>query len=337
MKVLVTGGGGFLGCHIVELLQQRGYEVRAIGRRPQPVLESRGVEFFCGNLARYEDIGAAAMGVEAIFHVAGRAKLDMNSRAYYETNVLGTKNVIQACKDYGVHYLIYTSSPAVVFNGDAFSGDDERLPYGMDYPWDYSRTKAIAEASVLENNSAVLKTVALRPHLMLGEGDPHLIPNILRLARAHQLRIVGDGNNQVDITFVKNAAQAHLLALDALVQGDQASGKAYFIGQERPIMLWEFINTILENLGMPKVEKRIPFSAAYYLGALCEVWYKLFNRSSMPPMTRAMAVALSKDHYFSHERARQDLKYEPQVTLDQGTTELIRSLRLQMKVLELKG
>ena len=332
MKILVTGGGGFLGCHIVELLQQRGYQVRAMGRRDQPVLVSRGVEFIKGDISFLEDVERAVDGVDAVFHAAGRAKMDMDSQAYYNTNVEGTKNVVRSCEKYGVKKLVYTSSPAVVFNGENFSGGDESLPLQPNYHWYYSSTKAIAESYVLSHNSPTLKTVALRPHLMLGNGDPHLIPNILRYARSKSLKIVGSGNNLVDITFVENAAHAHLLAFDALDSG-RACGNAYFIGQERPIKLWEFINKIFEGVGFPKITNHISYRRAYCFGALCELFYKVFRRSKMPPMSRIIAVTLSKDHYFSHERAHKDLGYVPQITIEQGTASLINDLRLQLKIL----
>lgn len=331
MKVLVTGGGGFLGCCIVELLQRRGYEVRAIGRHKQPVLESRGITFFSGDVSFLEDVERAVDGVDAVFHVAGRAKMDMDYQAYYNTHVVGTKNIVSACEKYGVSKLIFTSTPAVVFNGDDFSGNDESLPLQMRYHWPYVTTKARAERYVLEHHSSRLKTVAIRPHLMLGEGDPHLIPNVLHRAERGQLKIVGDGENLVDITFVKNAAYAHLLAFDALDRGT-AGGKAYFIGQERPVKLWVLINKILEGAGLEPIHKHISFRCAYWAGWAMELFYKLFLRVKMPPMTRVLATVLSKNHYFSHERAYRDLGYVPQITIEQGLSELIQGLQLQRKL-----
>jgi nucleoside-diphosphate-sugar epimerase len=332
MKVLVTGGGGFLGCYIVEMLQKRGYLVRAFGRRPQPILESRGIEFIRGDISFSDDVDKAVCGSDAVFHVAGRAGLDMDYQAYYNTHVVGTKNVVEACQRHRVQRLVFTSTPAVVFNGQDLSGGDESLPYQFDFPWYYAQTKAMAEKYVLEHNSPRLKTVALRPHLLLGEGDPHLMPQILQCAKNRKLQIVGEGNNRVDITFVANAAHAHLLAFDALEQG-KIGGKAYFIGQERPIVLWEFIGSVLERLKLPALERRISFKKAYQMGYMTESFYRMFRRSKMPPMTRALAVALSKDHYFSHERARVDFGYVPQVTIEQGLDGLIHALRWQLKVL----
>ncbi|MDR2806931.1 MAG: NAD-dependent epimerase/dehydratase family protein [Puniceicoccales bacterium] len=331
MKVLVTGGGGFLGCHIIELLQKRGISVRAIGRKKQPVLESREVEFFRGDISFKDDADRAVHGVDGVFHVAGRTRIDMNYQAYYNTHVVGTQNIIRACKHFGVPKLVFTSTPAVVFNGQDLSGADESLPCQTHYHWYYTQTKALAEQYVLEHNSPELRTVAIRPHLLLGTGDPHLMPKILQRAQKGNLKIIGEGNNQVDITFVSNAAHAHILAWDALETG-KACGKAYFIGQEKPIVLWEFINYILSKLNLPIVEKKVDFHKAYRWGSLMEIIYKRFHPNGIPPMTRALAVALSKDHYFSHEHAHKDLGYIPQMTIEMGLNRLIETLRLQMKI-----
>jgi nucleoside-diphosphate-sugar epimerase len=332
MKVLVTGGGGFLGCHVVELLRDRGYSVRVVGRRSQPILEARGIECMRGDISFLEDAERAVEGMDAVFHIAGRSNIDMRFHAYYNTHVIGTKNIIRACERYGVSKLVHTSTPAVVFNGGSFSGDDESLPLCKRYHWYYAQTKAAAEEHVLAHNSEHLKTVAIRPHLLLGEGDPHLIPTIVRCVEKGKLRVVGDGKNLVDITFVENAAHAHLLAFDAL-DGGKVCGKAYFIGQERPVRLWQFINTILWHTGLPLVGEQISFRRAYRLGEFMESWYEIFCPSKMPPMTRALAVALSKDHYFSHERARRELGYEPQVTIEQGLARLIKMLHLELRAL----
>jgi nucleoside-diphosphate-sugar epimerase len=333
VKVLVTGGGGFLGSRIIDLLQRRGYAVRAVGRREQPGLVARGVEFIQRDISFKDGAYAAVRGVDAVFHVAGRAQMDFDYRAYYNTNVVGTENILQACLLYDVPKLVHTSTPAVVFNGKDLAGGDESLPYQKYYHWYYAQTKAMAEEYVLNHNSKNLKTVAIRPHLMLGQWDPHLIPNILRFLQDKTLKKIGSGKNLVDITFVENAAHAHLLAFDALDTGI-ACGKAYFIGQEKPVNLWNLINTILKCLNFPAVTKKMTFRKAYFWGMLMESWYKIFCRSKMPPMTRALAVALSKDHYFSHERARKDLGYVPQITIEQGLANLVEILRLQIKILK---
>jgi nucleoside-diphosphate-sugar epimerase len=208
--------------------------------------------------------------------------------------------------------LVYTSTPSVVFNGESFRGADESLPYGTDFLCAYAETKATAERRALAAASETLKVCALRPHLIWGPGDHHLFPRVLARARAGNLRIVGEGTNQVDVTHVDTAADAHLGALDALLAG-HANGKAYFLSQGEPVKLWSFINRLLVGAGEKPVTKRISQRAAYWLGALLEGAWTLFRLKGEPPMTRFVAVELAKDHWFDVSAARRDLGLKPAV------------------------
>jgi len=211
-----------------------------------------------------------------------------------------------------VRALVHTSTPSVVFNGEAFRGADESLPYGDNWLCAYAETKAIAEEVALKAASTQLKVCALRPHLIWGPGDPHLFPRVLARARAGKLRIVGDGQNQVDVTHVDTAADAHLGALDALLAG-RANGKAYFLSQGEPVKLWEFINRLLVGAGEKPVTRRISKRAAYCLGALLEGVWTLCRLKGEPPMTRFVAVELAKDHWYDVSAARRDLGLKPAV------------------------
>jgi len=257
MKALVTGGNGFLGRYIVEGLIAQGWQVRSLSRSESPDLARRGVEIVQGNLEDEQAVIKACENVDAVFHVAAKAGVWGNWASYYGPNVIGTRNVLKACQIKGVTKLVYTSTPSVVFNGKSFLGADETLPYGKKFLCHYAHTKAIAEKEVLQANSPTLRTVALRPHLIWGKGDPHLIPRIIEKAQQKRLCIVGDGRNKIDITHVQNAAYAHLLALDALDQG-KCCGKAYFISQGQPVVLWDWINALLLRLHLRQLIPRFP-------------------------------------------------------------------------------
>jgi len=328
VRVLITGGGGFLGRYIVNMLLDLGYEVNILGRSPQPDLEKRGARFFQGDIANKAIVLEASKGTEAIFHVAAKAGIWGSWKDYYEVNVVGTKNVIEACKANQVSYLVYTSTPSVVFNRQAFRGDDESLPYGQNWLCHYAHTKAIAEKMVLDSNDqAGLKTIALRPHLIWGVGDNHLVPRILSQARRGKLRIIGMGDNKVDITHVSNAAHAHFLALNALID-NQVSGKAYFISQGEPVNLWDWVNTLLERFDIPRLHKKISFDAAFFIGALLEGVHKIVPALGEPRMTRFIATELSKDHYFDISAAKYDLGYQPIVSTEAGLDELVKNLKI---------
>ena len=231
MNILVTGGGGFVGGYVVERLLQRGYSVRSLGRSPQPQLAAKGVEVVCGDLTDAAVVTAACEGVDAVFHVAARAGVWGSWESYYGPNVIGTRNVVNACRAQGVGRLVYTSTPSVVFNRQAISGGDESLPYGRDWLCHYAHTKAIAEEEALAANGEALKVVALRPHLIFGPGDPHLLPRVIESAPAGRLKIVGDGASRVDVSYVGNVADAHLNAFDALQSGRGAGQRLFYFAR----------------------------------------------------------------------------------------------------------
>ena len=327
MNILVTGGGGFLGRYIVESLVERGYCVTSFSRSSKPDLAAFGVTHINGDLCDESAVRDACEGMDAVFHVAARAGVWGSWRDFFEPNVRGTQNVLSGCRNEGVSYLVYTSTPSVVFNGESFEGADESLPYGRNWLCHYAHTKSIAECEVLAANSASgLRTIALRPHLIWGVGDPHIVPRVIARARAGRLRIVGDGRNRVDITHVRNAAAAHVCALDALINGE-SSGKAYFVSQGEPVVLWDWINDLLERVGVTPVSKKISLKTAYRVGGVLESIYRILKLSGEPPMTRFVAVELAKDHYFDISAAKNDLGYNPLTSTQQGLDELVASMQ----------
>ncbi len=326
MRILVTGGGGFLGRALVDMLRARGDTVRSFSRTPPPELAALGVEIYTGDLADADKVGQAVRGCEAVLHVAAKAGVWGSWQEYFRPNVLGTRNLLAACRQQGVGRLIYTSTPSVVFNGEAHAGADESLPYGRDFPCHYPHTKALAEQEVLAaHDPQKLAVVALRPHLIWGAGDPHLVPRIL--ARAQRLRIIGDGENRVDLTHVRHAAQAHLLALDALANPRHpAGGRAFFISDGAPVKLWDWINELLGRLGRPPIEKRLSLRAAKTVGGVLETLWRVLPLRGEPPMTRFVATELAKDHWYSIAAARRDLGYAPAPDLSREMGELLASL-----------
>lgn len=327
MSILVTGGGGFLGGAIVRLLVASGERVRVLGRNRYPHLEAIGVECVTGDIADRAAVARAADGVSAVFHVAAKAGVWGRRDEYFAVNVTGTRNVIDACRSKGVPVLIHTSTPSVVFSGEPFAGADESLPYGRNWLCHYAESKAVAEQEVLAAHSpGQLETVALRPHLIWGPGDPHLIPRLLQRAAAGRLRIVGDGTNKVDLTYIDNAASAHVQAWRALRTG-QGGGRAYFITNGEPVPLWQWINGLLEMLEIPPITRTLSLSSAYRIGAALEFMYRTLRLPGEPPMTRFVAVELAKDHYFSIDAARSHFGYVPRVSVAEGTQRLVASLR----------
>src|SRR5437763_2098356 len=327
MLTLVTGAGGFLGGAVARQLLARGDAVRSFSRSAYPDLAARGVEQHAGDLADADAVARAVRGCDAVIHTAAKAGVWGPEREYFRANVLGTRNVVAACRAHGVRTLVYTSSPSVVAGHHDLNGVDESVPYPDRHLAAYPRTKARAEREALAANGPDLATVALRPHLIWGPGDPHLVPRLLARARAGRLRRVGDGANRIDTTYVENAAAAHLLALDRLRPGAACAGRAYFIAQGEPVPLWDFINRILALAGLPPVRRSIPAGPAYALGAVAEVVYRVLRLPGEPPLTRFVAHELSSSHWFDLSAAHRDLDYRPAVSLEEGLRRLGESLR----------
>jgi len=336
---LVTGGTGFLGRAVVTRLRGEGRPVRVLARRPADDLVALGVEFVAASVDDDAATRAACRGMETVFHVAAKVGVWGRYADFFRTNVLGTRAVLAGCREHGVRHLVYTSTPSVVYNGRDLAGVDESLPLTNHCPSPYPATKALAERDVLGADSAELRTIALRPHLIWGAGDPHLVPRILARARAGRLRIVGRGTNRVDMVHVENAVDAHLLAERALA-GDAsadmppataAHGRPYFISDGEPVALWDWINQLLTELGEQPVTQRVSLGTARLVGAACELAWRVLPLRGEPPMTRFVAAELAKDHWFDISAARRDLGYAPRVAIDEAVAALVRSLRREAR------
>ncbi len=324
MKALVTGGGGFLGGAIVRQLAERGDSVRSLARGDYPELRALGVETIRGDVADRDSVLRAVEGVDVVFHVAAKAGFWGPREEFIRANVRGTQNVVDACHSRGVGRLVFTSSPSVVHGGGDLEGVDESLPYPDHYDAPYPETKAEAERIVLGQDKAKLATVALRPHLIWGPGDNHLIPRIVARARAGRLRRIGNRTNLVDSTYIDNAALAHLLAADRLAPSSPVSGRAYFISQGDPWPLWLLIDGILRAAGLPPVRRTVSPTVARLAGALLESAHRTFRLPGEPMMTRFLVQQLSTSHWYNIEAARRDLGYRPTVSIDEGLRRLGR-------------
>lgn len=321
--VFVTGGGGFLGKRICLLLKERGYSVTSFSRRFYPELEELGIRSVCGDVSSVEDLEkhmpAAAY---AVIHTASHVSLWGKPDEFFRINVLGTKKILACAQRKSVARFIYTSSPSVAFDGrDICGADEEALGYAKTFLSPYPYTKMLAEKEVLSAKG--LAAVALRPHIIWGKGDPHFLPRIHQKAKSGRFLQVGSLKNKVDVIHVDTAAFAHVQAMEQLGPKSTLNGKAYFLGQERPVQLWPFIDQLLTSQNLNPYRLRIPLGLAYQAGALCEKLYQLAGQYRRePPMTRLIALQLAKSHYFSHERARRDWGYQPKVSIEGGLAQL---------------
>ncbi len=327
MHALVTGGGGFIGSALVKDLKKRGFGVTSFSRGDYPDLRNMGIVVKRGDISDAESVFDACEGIDIVFHVAAKAGIWGSYKDYFNTNVRGTENIIDACRRKNIRWLIFTSSASVVFDGNEVKGGDETLPYPQSPVSYYTGTKALAEQRVLNADSLSLKTIALRPHIVIGPGDTQLIPRLLDRVKAGKLRQIGDGRNLIDISFVDNVVNAHICAGLAIRDNPDASGKAFFISNGEPVLLWEMINVILKGAGMDPVSRSITVKSAYFYSLLAEAIYKIFNVGKEPVLTRFLVHELSKSHWFSINSARKLLGYNPEISNQESINRIIASLK----------
>lgn len=323
MRALVTGANGFLGSYIVEECLRRGYKVRAMTRKRDDALTGLNVDCVHGDVRDADSLIEATRDIEVVFHTAAISGIWGPWKKFYSTNTVGTRNVVEACIRNKVPRLVYTSSPSVVFNGEHQINANESLPYPKRWLAHYPHSKALAEKHVLEADEfSGIMTCALRPHLIWGPRDRHLIPRLIERAKSKQLRRVGDGTNQVDNIYVENAAVAHLQAAEAMRPGSPVCGSAYFLSQNDPVNCWGWINEILELAGLPRVRQSISYFWAYRMGAALESYHEMMNKDCEPRMTRFLAAQLAKSHYYDISRAKKDFNYHPAVSQAEGMKRL---------------
>lgn len=326
-KVLVTGGGGFIGQALVRELVRRKVAVAVAGRHRYPHLAALGVECHQGDIRDLDFLERVLAGRDTVFHVAAKAGIWGPREDYYSINVIGTTNVIAACRTQGVRNLIYTSTPSVVFDQVSLEGVDETTPYATRPLCHYAASKIQAEKEVLRAQSNILNTIALRPHLVWGPGDHHLVPRLLKRGQNNALKIVGSGANRVDIAYIDNVVHAHVLAAENLHTSGSGAGQPFFIGQDEPVNLWQWINALFARMKIPPVSRRVPFIVAYGAGLGLEVLYTLLQSQNEPKMTRFVANQLAKSHWFCHEKAKNILGYRQLVSTERGMDMLIDWLK----------
>lgn len=330
MRVLVTGGGGFLGGAICTQLRARGDTVGSLARGDYPRLAALGVHQHRVDLGDADGVRRACTDYEAVIHTAAKAGAWGPYAEYERANVLGTRNVLAACRALGIRRLVYTSTPSVTHRAGHPLAGAAQAPYGDPFRAAYPATKAIAEREALSANDANLATVALRPRLIWGPGDPHLLPGLLARARSGRLRLVGHGRCKVDTTYIDNAASAHLAALDHLHPGAACAGKAYFISNGEPRPLAQIINALLAAADVPPVRASVPYPLAYAIGAVSELAWRLLPLAGEPPLTRFLAEQLATEHWYDITPAACDFGWRPQVGLDAGFARLRAALAATM-------
>ncbi len=325
MKLLITGGTGFLGRYLGRMALDQGHQVALLGRDFTSVgdLLTAGATPVRADLRDHAAVVAACAGVEAVIHAGALSAPWGRREDFFAINVGGTKAVLAGCQQHGVARLVYVSSPSVTFAGHDLVNQPENAPRPPQFASVYSLTKALGEDRVNEAHAAGLATVTLRPKAIFGPGDNALLPRLLDAARRGRLFQIGDGRNRVDLTYVENVAHAALLALAA----PAAVGGTYTITNDAHPLLWVVIRLVLRHLRLSANLRRVPLAAVLLAATALEIRASLTGQE--PLLTRYSAAILARTQTYDTTAARRDLSYTPVVSLADGIERTVAALQRQ--------
>jgi sterol-4alpha-carboxylate 3-dehydrogenase (decarboxylating) len=329
---LVTGGCGFVGAAITRALQARGDRVIVVDVAEQCPVE--GVDYRRIDITDRAAVIDACRGVDTIVHNASIVHTKQNKKdVVWAVNLGGTENMLEGARQHRVARFIYISSGSVVYEGKDIENGDESLPYASVSQAPYADSKIEAEKRVLAaNGKDGVATCALRPHVVFGPGDTRFMPALLDKAKSGQLRAqVGRGVWLSDYTYVSNLVDAVLLAEQALTAGGPrsiAAGQAYFITNGEPMPFWDFVRKVAARLGFPPIKYRVPKGFVYAIAAVKEGidTLKGGTLNAEDGLTRFAIRYMCTHHYFSIDKARRELGYEPAISVDEGIERTCRHL-----------
>ena len=323
MRVVVTGASGMLGRGVARALADRGDRVTVLQRRPAGI----GLPEVLADISDDAAVRTAVSNHDAVIHLAAKVNVVGPEAEYERVNVHGTRAVVNACVTAGVPRLVHVSSPSVAHAGRSLigRGADPADPATARGP--YARSKAAAELIALDADRAELAVVAVRPHVVWGPGDTQLVARVVDRARRGRLPFIGSGAALVDTTYVDNAVEALIAALDHCVD---ARGQALVVTNGEPRPVAELIVAICRAAGVREPSRRVPVGLARAGGTVVESLWTLTQvlrparTGDDPPLTRFLVEQLSTAHWFDQRRARQVLQWQPRVSLEEGFAELKR-------------
>jgi 2-alkyl-3-oxoalkanoate reductase len=314
VKVLVTGATSLLARTTAEILLTRGDDVVCL-QRGQSALAAEQVS---ADIRDADAVLRAASGCDAIVHAAAKVGVVGSWDDYRGINVDGTNNVLAAARAAGIQRVVYVSSPSVAHGGDAIAGLGAEPPVLGRKNAYYAESKAMAEQAAVAANNSDLAVVAIRPHLVWGPGDTQLVGRIVDRARSGRLALVGGGAALIDTTYITNAAESLVAALDRVRPDAACAGRAYVIANGEPRPIRDLVAGICAAAGVPFAPKDVPLPLALVAGSLVERIWKTTRRTTEPPLTRFLAEQLGTAHWFDPRPAKEDLGWTPRITIDQG-------------------
>ncbi|HNN14530.1 MAG TPA: NAD-dependent epimerase/dehydratase family protein [Anaerolineales bacterium] len=322
MNTLVTGATGFLGGALTRRLHNLGWDVTALGRNAERLneLEHDGIRAAYGDVTHRDELFASFPGRDLVFHCAALPSPWGNFEKFYQANVIGTRNVVQACLEANVKRLVYVSTPSIYFDYGSHIEvkEDAPLPEPIS---NYAHTKLLAEEEIDKGFADGLAVVSIRPRAIFGEGDKVIFPRLIPRLRSGRLPILGDGENIVDLTYIQNVVDVLLLCAESPAG---TLGQKYNISNGEPVRIWKLVERICDELGYPHPARKIPYKTASAAAGVLEFFYSLIPFSPEPPLTRLSVSMMANSTTLDISAARNDLGYQPRVSVEEGVQRFLK-------------
>ena len=322
MKTLVTGATGFLGGALTHRLYSMGWDVTALGRNAKKLdeLEDEGIRSVQVDISQKDELSASFSDFELVFHCAAFPSPWGNFEKFYQANVIGTRNVVQACLENKVKRLVYVSTPSIYFNYNSRRDVKESDPLPEPIS-NYAKTKLLAEEEIDKGFANGLAVVSIRPRALFGEGDTVIFPRLIPRLKNGRLPILGDGENVVDLTYIQNVVDALLLCAESPAN---TLGKKYNITNGEPVNIWKLIERICDELGYPYPSRKISFKTASSAASALEFIYSLIPYSPEPPLTRLSVSMMANNTTLDISAAKTELGYQPKVSIEEGVGRFLK-------------
>src|SRR5690625_2303190 len=317
MKILVTGGTGFLGSSLAKRLVKEGYQVTIVGRNRQigKQIETEGITFIQADLNDQVAMAHACQGQDYVFHSGALSSLWRKYQDFYETNVIGTKNMIAGCQKYNIKRLIHVSSPSIYssYRDRLDIKEDDLLP--DTFINDYAQTKYLAEQEIDKAYQNGLPVITIRPRAIFGPGDRAIIPRLIKANEKIGVPIIYNARAMIDFTYIDNVVDALLLCMNSPVH---TLGKKYNITNDHPMVLHDILEELFQTLNIKWRKRKMNYRFIFFLASMVERFYRSFMPNKEPVLTKYTVSVLAHTQTLNIAAAKGDLGYVPRVSIDEG-------------------
>ena len=323
MNILVTGATGFLGFNLCLRLKQMGMTVYGLGRNIQKgeKLKDNGINFIQESLENKEGIEKACIGMDYVFHCGAKSSAWGKYEEFYQSNVVGTKNIINACFKNKVKRLIHVSSPSIYFEfKDKLNIKESDVLPGTQVNY-YATTKKMAEDEIDKAFENGLPVITIRPRAIFGVGDTALLPRLIRSNKEKFIPLICKSDILIDITHVDNVVESLICAMNT---DNTYLGEKYNITNDEPIYMYDFLSNLMEKLKIPFKTKKISYKTALKFAGILEFISKTFLNYKEPVFTKYTVGLLAFSQTLDIQKAKKELNYKPIKSIQKGVEELVK-------------